>query len=121
MIILDGINLPEFIWLNRTGYTPWRVSHEYALDGSQHIEVAAVQAGRAIVLYCDSVTAEIFDALEAHAVNAGANSFALQVHSNELTVMWDYQEQPVTGYPLFNYSDQEPEIYDTVNLRLITV
>lgn len=121
MIVLDNTELTDFVWQNRTGYTPWRASQEYALDGSQHLELATVQAGRPIVLYGDYVPTILFDALESHAAAAGANSFTLQLHGDELTVMWDYSNQPVTGTPSFNYSDQAPEAYDAVSLRLITV
>jgi hypothetical protein len=121
MIELDNIALPEFIWQNRGGYSPWRVTQEYSLDGSQHIEAAAVKAGRSIVLYSDSAAADLFTELDTHAAGKGATSFSLVINASAYSVMWDYSAQPVTGTPTLNFADDEPESFDGVTLRLITV
>ncbi|MCH4295567.1 hypothetical protein MJ923_14760 [Shewanella sp. 3B26] len=121
MITLDAIELPEFIWQNRTGYSPWRVHQEYSLDGSQHIEVAAAQAGRSIVLFSEGEAAALFNQLETHAIASGAASFELVIQGESYNVMWDYSSQPVFGVPSVNYADQAPEFYDAVTLRLMTV
>ncbi len=121
MIHLDGIPLPQFVWLNRFGYSSFVSRAEYALDGSQHIEVASKQAGKPVVLYSDAEALSEFEKLETHANTAGANSFNLNINGTELTVMWDYSSQPISGVPTINYSDDDPEQIDAITLKLITV
>ncbi|MGL4545835.1 MAG: hypothetical protein ACRCUU_09875 [Plesiomonas sp.] len=121
MITLDTLALPQFIWLNRLGYSPFICSSEFALDGSQHIEVAAKQAGRAIVLFSEGEPISLFDALETHAKTQGASSFALDINGTVFNVMWDYREQAISGAPAINYSDSNPDAVDAITLKLITV
>ncbi|MCU8010892.1 hypothetical protein [Shewanella sp. SM74] len=121
MITLDTLQLPHFIWLNRFGYTLFVSSTEFALDGSQHVEVAAKQAGRPVVLFSDAEALSVFNALEAHANSKGANSFNLDINGTALTVMWDYSEQPISGTPAINYSDTDPDEIEAITLKLITV
>lgn len=121
MITLDTIQLPHFIWLNRFGYSAFVSNAEFALDGSQHVEVASKQAGRPVVIYSDAEELSLFNNLEAHAAAAGANSFNLDINGQEMTVMWDYSAQPVTGTPSINYSDNDPDLIEAITLRLITV
>tara|TARA_R110002033_G_scaffold124195_1_gene166312 strand:- start:175 stop:540 length:366 start_codon:yes stop_codon:yes gene_type:complete len=121
MITLDTIPLPQFIWLNRFGYTPFVSSAEFALDGAQHVEVAAKQAGRPVVLFSDAEALAVFTGLEAHANTSGATNFNLDINGTTLTVMWDYSEQPISGTPAINYSDTDPDEIDAITLKLITV
>ncbi|UCX05423.1 hypothetical protein [Shewanella glacialimarina] len=120
MIILGTIELPHFIWLNRFGYTPHVSSREFALDGSQHIEIASKQAGRSIVLYSEGEALAIFELLESHA-NLTVTAFELQINGQVLSVMWDFSEQAISGIPTINYSDGDPEQIDAITLKLITV
>lgn len=122
MITLDAIQLPQFIWINRLGYTPFVCTSEFALDGSQHIEVAAKQAGRSIVLFSDGEPLSVFEALESHANTKGATSFNLDINGTVFNVIWDYREQqPISGTPDINYSDSAPDAVDAITLKLITV
>ncbi|QYK02801.1 hypothetical protein [Shewanella psychrotolerans] len=121
MITLDTIQLPQFIWLNRFGYSAFVSNAEFALDGSQHVEVASKQAGRSVVLYSDGEALSLFDTLETHANAAGATAFSLDINGTVLSVMWDYGDQPISGVPAINYSDGDPEQIDTITLKLITV
>lgn len=121
MITLDTIQLPQFIWLNRIGYTPFVCTSEFALDGSQHIEVATKQAGRSIVLFSDGESINLFEALENHANTKGATSFNLDINGTVFNVIWDYREQAISGAPAINYSDSAPDAVDAITLKLITV
>lgn len=121
MISLDGITLPQFIWLNRFGYSSFVSRAEFSLDGSQHVEVASKQAARSVVLYSDGEVLSLFEALEIHANTTGSNSFIVDINGTVLTVMWDYSDQPISGVPAINYSDGDPEQIDAITLKLITV
>ncbi|MCL1048466.1 hypothetical protein L2755_02305 [Shewanella abyssi] len=121
MITFDTIELPHFVWLNRFGYSSFVSRREFALDGSQHVEVASKQAARPVVLYSDAESLSLFKMLEAHANTAGASSFNLDINGTALSVMWDYSEQAISGTPTINYSDEAPEQIDAITLKLITV
>lgn len=121
MITLDTLQLPHFIWLNRFGYTSFVSSTEFALDGSQHVEVAAKQAGRSIMLFSDGESLSLFEALESHANTKGAASFNLDINGTVFSVIWDYRDQPISGAPDINYSDSAPDAVDAITLKLITV
>ena len=121
MITLDTIELPQFIWTNRFGYTSFVSRSEFSLNGSLHVEVASKQAGRAVVLYSDAETIALFNALEVHANSAGSTAFNLDVNGTVLSVMWDYSGQAISGTPTINYSDELPEQIDAITLNLITV
>lgn len=122
MITLATIELPEFIWLNRGNWSPHRLTVEHALDGSMHVEVGTVQAGRPMVIYGDSASAALYSSLDTHQAAQGAQSFTLSIDGTDFTVMWDYRsELPVTGTPTVNFSDSAPDAWDSVTLRLMTV
>jgi len=121
MIVLDSITLQEFVWANRFGYSPWVSSHEFALDGALHIETAKKQAGRSIILTSDSEPLSVFTALEAHAEATGATPFQLTINSEIFSVIWDNSATPISGTPLIDYSDADPDYIADITLKLITV
>ncbi|MCG9722109.1 hypothetical protein [Shewanella sp. Isolate7] len=121
MITLDTIALPQFVWLNRFGYSAHVSRTEFALDGAMHTEVATKQAGRPIVLFSDGEELSLFESIAAHAAANAAASFTLDINGEEMTVMWDYSAQPITGSPSINYSDYDPDEIEAITLRLITV
>ncbi|WP_065204246.1 hypothetical protein [Shewanella woodyi] len=121
MIILDSIELPHFVWLNRFGYTAHVSRREYALNGAQHVEVASKQAGRSIMLYSDGEPLDLSEQLETHANSHAATTFELDINGQLFSVMWDFREQAISGVPAINYSDASPEQIDAITLKLITV
>lgn len=122
MIIVDGtINLPEFTWQNRFGYSPVRASNEYATDGALFIEQSQVLAGRPIVLASNSEPTALFTQLEAHAAANASTEFTLSINSTDYTVKWDFSQIAISGVPVVDFSDADPDYINNIVLRFIEV
>lgn len=122
MIIIGGtINLPEFIWQNRFGYSPVSAQKSYATDGALFIEQSQVLAGRPIVLTSDSEPTAVFNQLESHAAANAANEFTLSINGTNYNVMYDFSQQAVSGSPDINFADAEPDYINNIVLRFIEV
>ncbi|WP_143869877.1 hypothetical protein [Catenovulum sediminis] len=122
MIIIDGtINLPEFTWQNRHGYSPVSASNQYATDGALFIEQSTVLAGRPIILTSNSEPTALFTQLEAHAAANAGNEFTLSINGTDYNVMWDFSQQAVSGSPDINFADADPDYINNITLRFIEV
>ena len=122
MIIIGGtINLPEFIWQNRFGYSPVRAQKSFSTDGALFIEQSQVQAGRPIILTSESEPVELFRQLESHAAANVTNEFTLSINGTDYTVMWDFSDQAISGSPDISFADADPDYINNIVLRFIEV
>ena len=121
MIVLDKIELSDFVWLNQVGYSPFVSNQEFTLNGAQVVEVSEKQAGQSIILFSEAEAFATYSTLQNHANAMGATSFELDINGDKLNVMWDYRNQPISGAPEKLYSDASPDDVDALTLNLITV
>ncbi|GEM_PF-1105735 len=122
MIIVDNtIQLPEFIWQNRFGYSPVSAANTFSTAGALLIEQSTVLAGRPIVLVSDFESFALFTQLENHAAANVDTEFTLTINGTDYTVKWDFSQQAISGIPLQGYADSDPDYMTNIELRFIEV
>lgn len=119
MISFSSITLTNFVWLDQYEFSGVVQQQERALNGAPHIENTLVSVGRPITLFSDIEDADLFKALQAHAL-ANQAPFNMNINGTTHSVIWRHLPQAVSGKPIARFSDGEPEYFEKITLTLQT-
>jgi hypothetical protein len=123
---LDTIQLPEHLYWQDEIWSPVEQSAEYNTDGSMDVQVSTKQAGRPITLAgADDrawVSRETLLDLLAFASVAGKQMTYTHSDEREFTVMFRFDEKPVSADPVFFIDPPEDtDWYCNLIIRLMEV
>lgn len=120
MIILDTLELDNFVWLNEFDAVHVTEQNERALNGAQHIEKTAINTGHVIQLYSNLESADVFNPIFEHAKTT-LTSFVLVIRDVQHNVTWSHKNKPIDVKPLSLYNDAAPTHFENITLNLRTV
>ncbi|MDK1288490.1 hypothetical protein [Pseudoalteromonas umbrosa] len=120
MIELNNQQYDQFVWTDEFNYQSVAEQTERALNGAQHIEKTTIPVGRAITLWSQQESYDVFKALFDFA-QSQLSAFQITIRGAIHTVVWDHTQQPVTGTEIKQYSDAPPDAFENVTLKFKTV
>ena len=120
MINIASRMLDNFVWSNKYDWTGVVQQKTRTLTGAMIIEPTKTAVGRPITLTSHLEKNAIFQTLKNHSMTE-TGQFTIDINGTQYSVVWLHENIAFSGKPISNYSDQEPDFFSDISLKLMTV